>query len=139
MYLKQADLFWGMSQNAIQIITKDAVSKEFQQDEIIFNADDPADYFYVLIQGKVRMELQDSGHSVYSSDKRGEIFGWSALIGRRDYSATVISEELTMTLKFNKDHVNRLLDQDNASAAIFYKQLACAIGNRLLKAYDLLE
>lgn len=139
MYLKQADLFWGMSQNAIQIITKDAVKQEFEQGETIFKANDQADHFYVLIQGKVCLELPDRNCRVYTSDKTGEIFGWSALIGRKDYSATVICEKPTITLKFHKDHINCLLDRDSACAAIFYKQLASALGNRLLKAYDLLE
>lgn len=139
MYLKQADLFWGMNQNTIQAITEKSVKQEFQQDDIIFNADDPAKYFYILIKGKVRMELQHGGHRVYSSDKIGEIFGWSALIGRNDYSATVVCEEDTITLKFHRDQINYLLEKDTASATIFYKHLARAIGNRLLRAYDLLE
>lgn len=139
MYLKQADLFWGMSQDAIQRFTDSAVRQEFQKGDTIFATDDQADYFYVLIQGKVRMELQDSGHSVYSSDRMGEIFGWSALIGREDYSSTVVCEEPTKTLRFHKDSVNWLLVNDTTCAANFYKQLAKALGNRLLKTYDLLE
>jgi CRP-like cAMP-binding protein len=69
----------------------------------------------------------------------GEIFGWSALIGRKNYSATVICEQQTLVLKFHKDNIHHLLDQDAESAAIFYKQLARALGNRLLTVYELLE
>ena len=139
MYLKQADLFWGMSQNFIQTITAQAVKEEFQTHEIIFKADDPAAYFYVLINGKVRLELEHAGQSVYTSDRIGEIFGWSALIGRETYSATVICEQQTMVLKFLKEDVHRLLDQDAENAALFYKQLAGALGNRLMQAYSLLQ
>ena len=139
MYLKQADLFWGMSQQFIQSITAQAVKQEFQQDDMIFNADDPADYFYVLIDGRVRLELQSSGQSVYTSSRIGEIFGWSALIGRADYSAAVICEAPSVVLKFHREDVHRLLDKDTENAALFYKQLAGALGNRLLQAYDLLE
>lgn len=139
MYLKQADLFWGMSQNAIQSITAKAVKQEFQQGETIFKAGDPADFFFVLIKGKVRMELQPTGCEVYCSERTGEIFGWSALIGRIVYSATVICERQTIVLKFLKDNVLRLLDEDAENAVIFYKQLACALGNRLLQAYDIFD
>ncbi len=139
MYLKQSDLFWGMTQDTIQKITDKTVKQEFQEGDVVFKADDQADYFYVLISGKVRMELQDSGHSVYSSDKTGEIFGWSALIGRSDYSTTVICEKPTMTLQFHRDHLHSLLENDADCAANFYKQLARALGNRLLKTYKLLE
>jgi signal-transduction protein with cAMP-binding, CBS, and nucleotidyltransferase domain len=92
----------------------------------------------VLIKGSVRLELRTTGRKVYSSDRVGEIFGWSALIGRQDYSATVVCEKQTMVLKFYTEHIHHLLDQDPESAALFYKQLASALGNRLLTAYQLL-
>jgi CRP/FNR family transcriptional regulator, cyclic AMP receptor protein len=139
MYLKQADLFWGMSQHIIQAITSKGIKQEFKQGDIIFNADDPAEYFYVLIKGKVRVDLPVIGRSVYSSDRVGELFGWSALIRREDYSATVACEKQTIALRFKCDEVCRLLEQDTDSAAIFYKQLASALGKRLLTAYGLLE
>ena len=139
MYLKQADLFWGMSQSVIQAITAKAERQEFQADEVVFRAEDAADCFYVLIKGKVRMELRGSGRSVYGSDKVGEIFGWSALIRQNHYSATVICEAPTIVLRFDCDSVWQQLEHDAESAAIFYKQLAAALGNRLLKAYDLIE
>ncbi|MGD9010089.1 MAG: cyclic nucleotide-binding domain-containing protein [Desulfobacteraceae bacterium] len=139
MYLKQSDLFWGISQNVIQSITAKAVQQEFQADDIIFKTDEPADCFYVLIKGRVRLELRATGCKIYSSDRVGEIFGWSALIGRKGYSATVICEKQTMVLKFHKKNIQLLLDQDPESAAIFYKQLASALGNRLLAVYELLN
>ncbi len=139
MYLKQADLFWGISQNVIQSITAMAVRQEFQAGDIIFKAGDPADCFYVMIKGRVSLELRPTQRKVYSSDRVGEIFGWSALIGREAYSATVICEQQTMVLKFHRKNLHHLLDQDVESATIFYKQLACALGNRLLTVYELLE
>ena len=139
MYLKQAELFWGMSQSVIQAITAKAVREEFQPGEVIFKAEDPADCFYVLIKGKVRMELHSSGRSVYSSDTVGEIFGWSALIREGDYFATVVCEAPTTTLRFNCKAVCHLLEHHADSAAIFYKQLACALGKRLLAVYDLID
>lgn len=139
MYLKQADLFWGMSQNVIQAITSKAIKQEFQQGDPICKADDSADYFYVLIKGRVRVDLPATGRKVYSSERVGELFGWSALIGRKKFLATVVCEKQTTALRFNWREVSHLLDQDADSCAIFYKQLAGALGNRLLTAYGLLE
>ena len=139
MYLKQADLFWGLSQSIIQSITAKAVQQVFRAGDIVFKAGDPADCFYVMIKGRVKLELQATGRKVYCSNRVGEIFGWSALIGREEYSATVICEQQTMVLKFHKGDLYHLLDHDAESAAIFYKQLAFALGNRLLTVYELLE
>lgn len=138
MYLKQADLFWGMSQGFIQSITARAVKQEFKANDTIFKSDDAAKFFYVLIQGKVRLVLKQSGQQVYTSDRIGEIFGWSALIGRPDYAADVICEAPTLVLRFKKEDVTQLLENDAENAVLFYRQLAGALGNRLLQAYDLL-
>lgn len=139
MYLKQADLFWGMSQSVIQAITAKGVKAAFQPGDVIFRADQPAASFYVLIKGKVRMELQGSKRHVYSSDTVGEIFGWSSLIRGGAYLSTVRAEADTLALRFDCRTVTQILEQDADSAAIFYKRLASAVGNRLLRAYELLD
>jgi CRP-like cAMP-binding protein len=136
MYLKQADLFWGLSQDFIRHLTAEATKQTFLPGDKVFCVDDPADYFYVLIQGKIRLLVGQSGQGVYISDQIGEAFGWSALIGRDKYSATCICDQTAVLLRFDKDHVLRLLDQAMESAAIFFKHLAGALGNRLLHLYQ---
>jgi CRP-like cAMP-binding protein len=136
MYLKQADLFWGLSQDFIRHLTAEATKQTFLPGDKVFCVDDPADYFYVLIQGKIRLLVGQSGQGAYISDQIGEAFGWSALIGREKYSATCICDQTAVLLRFDKDHVLRLLDQDMESAAIFFKHLAGALGNRLLHLYQ---
>jgi hypothetical protein len=44
-----------------------------------------------------------------------------------------------MVLKFYKEHILHLLGQDPESAALFYRQLASALGNRLLTTCQLIE
>ena len=139
MYLKQADLFWGLSQQFIQALTSEATKQTFQPGEIVFRSDDPADFFYVLIQGRIRLEIGRSGQGVYISDRTGEVIGWSTLIGREKYSATCICDQTTVLLMFEKGHINRLLDRDAESASIFFKHLAAALGDRLLKLYDMIQ
>ncbi len=136
MYLKQADLFWGLSQDFIRHLTAEATKQSFMPGEQVFCADDPADFFYVLIQGKIRLMLGQSGQWVYVGDQTGEAFGWSALIGRGKYSATCICDQSAVLLRFDKAHVLHLLDQDPESAVIFYKHLAGALGDRLLHLYQ---
>ena len=139
MYLRQSDLFWGLNQNFIRALTSQAIKQTFQPGENVFCAEDPADFFYVLIQGRIRLKVGGSGRGVYIGDQTGEAFGWSALIGRDCYSATCVCEEPTVLLRFDKAHVCGLLEKDSESAAIFFKQLAGALGERLLQTYHALE
>jgi CRP-like cAMP-binding protein len=139
MYLKQADLFWGLSQQFIQALTSEATKQTFQPGDIVFRLDDPADFFYVLIQGKIRLAVGQAGQGVYVSDRTGEAFGWSSLIGREKYSATCICDQAAVLLMFEKGHILRLLNRDAESASIFFKHLAAALGDRLLKLYQVIQ
>ena len=138
MYLKQSELFWGLSQSFIRSLTADATKQNYRPGETVFSAEDAADYFYVLIQGRIRLQLNGSGQGVYTSDRIGEAFGWSALIGRETYSASCVCEQQTVLLRFDKHEIRRQLDQDAESAAIFFRQLAGALGKRLMQLYQIL-
>jgi CRP-like cAMP-binding protein len=139
MYLKQSDLFWGLSQQFIQALTSEATKQTFQTGEIVFRTDDPADFFYVLIQGRIRLEIGQAGQGVYVSDRTGEVIGWSTLIGREKYSATCVCDEATVLLMFEKGHITRLLEKDPESASVFFKHLAAALGDRLLQLYQMVQ
>lgn len=137
MHLKQADLFWGLSQGFIQTVTAIASRKEFAEGDTIFCAGEPAGHFCILIRGKVKCHLDATGKRVYASDRIGEIFGWSALIGQEKYTASVICEQPTIVLMLEKERINRLLAEDVESATVFYRQLACTLGRRLMQMYQL--
>ena len=133
----QADMFWGMSIDFVKAVTDLAVHISCREGDRLFEIGDPADRFYILLKGNVIMERGKD--KLYTAQQAGEIFGWSALIRQGDYFATVICEAPTVTLRFNCEAVCHLLEQHADSAAIFYKQLARALGSRLLTAYDMIE
>jgi CRP-like cAMP-binding protein len=56
-------------------------SRKGKEQEIIFNEDDPADFFFMLKSGKVVLEVEVSSRVMMSlgSVKSGNSFGWSAL------------------------------------------------------------
>ena len=56
-------------------------SRECREREIIFNENDPAEYFFALKRGKIILEVEVSPRVVMSlgSVKSGNSFGWSAL------------------------------------------------------------
>ncbi|MDD3579723.1 MAG: cyclic nucleotide-binding domain-containing protein [Desulfobacca sp.] len=56
-------------------------SRECKEQEIIFNENDPAEFFYMLKTGKILLEVEISPRVMMSlgSIKYGNSFGWSAL------------------------------------------------------------
>lgn len=136
MIIKQADLFCGLNHNFIKDLMAIASRTSCNQGDIIFDSGSPAAHFYILIQGCVRLRLGHAGREVFTSCRIGEIFGWSSLIGRYAYSASAECIEPATLLKIDRQQFQSILEKDLASGLLFFKQLAAALGSRLIQLYE---
>lgn len=135
MYLRQSDLFAGLSHYFLKDVMNIAVRQSYEADEVIFRDGEPADWFFILVSGHIQLRVDEIGRVVYASDRMGEAFGWSSLIGRRGYTATAECLAPTVVLKIERDRFQRVLEADEENGRIFYRQLAAALGRRLLELY----
>ena len=135
MVLKMGDFIMGMGKEfaleAMEISEKISPG----EGDIIFNSGDPADHFYVLIKGRVRLSLGKDGPVVYMAKYPGEVIGWSSLVGRDVYSASAQCRDAAKLLKFDRDSFLDLLHKNSANEALLYKRLSEMLGNRLLELY----
>ncbi len=105
----------------------------------LFHEGDPAGYFFVLFQGSVKITIGETGHTVYSVDQPAEVFGWSSLVGRDQYSASAECREKTTLLRIDVEKLDKVLENNPATGMIFFKRLAGVLGNRLLQTYKLMS
>ena len=134
MYLRQSDLFLGMGHQFLKNAMAISERLSLPEGEVIFSQQDAADHFFILIEGCVTLRVEGSG-AVYTGCHVGELFGWSSLIGDAVYTATAVSTAPTSLLKFPAAVFHELLSADPEAAAVFYSQLAHALGKRLLACY----
>ena len=139
MYFKQKDIFWGMSTAFAKEIMKISGIESHQQGQLLFREGDPANSFYVLLKGVVKLSLGENGQVVYIVSKAGEAFGWSSLIGRENYSASAEFMALTKLLRFDKEKLQSVLEKDTANSLVLFKRLAVILGNRLLQSYRIIS
>jgi len=135
MYIKMSDFFMGMGkQFTIEVL--DIAEKLFHNEgEILFHEGNPAKHFFVLLKGRVKLSLGETGPVVYMVRRPGEIIGWSGLIGRDTYSASGECMEETNLLKFDRDIFLKILKKYPRNEALLFKRLAEMLGNRLLELY----
>jgi CRP-like cAMP-binding protein len=107
--------------------------------DILFRENDPARYFFILLNGCVKLSISETDQVVYEACRVGEAFGWSSLIGGNEYSASAECIESTKLLRTDNEKFKRVLDQDPSSGVIFFKQLASTLGNRLLESYKIIS
>ena len=135
MQFKMSEFIMGMGKEfAIEVME---ISEKISpgEREILFDAGDPANHFYVLIKGRVKLSLGKDGPVVYTAKHPGEVIGWSSLVGREDYSASAECTQSTKLLKFDRDSFIKILEKNPANEALLFKRLAEMLGNRLLELY----
>jgi CRP-like cAMP-binding protein len=135
MYIKMSDFFMGMGkQFTIEVLDMAEILSQ-NGGEVLFHEGDPAQHFYVLLKGRVKLSLGEKGPVVYMVRQPGEIIGWSGLIGRDCYSASGECMQKTSLLKFNRDVFLDILKKYPRNEALLFKRLAEMLGNRLLELY----
>ena len=135
MVFKMGDFIMGMGKEfALEAME---ISEKISPDEgeLLFDSGDPADHFYVLIKGRVRLSLGKAGPVVYMAKYPGEVIGWSSLVGREVYSASAQCSESAKLLKIDRNSFLEILHKSPANEALLYKRLSEMLGNRLLELY----
>ena len=128
-----------MNKEFVKEIMEISVTESHKQGEWLFHEGDPANAFYILLKGRVKLSLGKTGHVVYIVNNAGEAFGWSSLIGRERFSASAECMTQTKLLKLDKDKLQTILEKDPANSLILFKRLAEILGNRLLQSYTIIS
>ncbi len=136
MYIKQSELLWGLDNDFIKEFIDSAMKKTYPEGYKLFNAGDPAEYFYILMKGCVRLRLGDQDRTTYLVEHAGEAFGWSGLVGMPKYSASGECTKETMVMIFAKDFVQEVTENDPVNGMRFYRRLARMLGNRWIHSYN---
>ena len=136
MFIQEADLFKDMSKEFMNELVTIMVEKSYGEGEFLFQEGDPASYFYVLEEGRIRLSIGERGHIVYSISDPGGAFGWSSLVGLDRYTASAECVVPSTLIKIEKERLNKMFEKHLADGVIFYKHLAGVVGQRLINSYN---
>jgi len=135
MYLKQSDLLTGLGHNFLKETMAIAEKVSLAEGEFVFREAEAATHFFILIQGRISLLMGEPGTKVYTSIGTGEIFGCSSLIGMGTYFLSAKCEEPSVLLSIDQEKMHKILSANIENGFIFYKQLAAALGKRLMQMY----
>jgi len=101
-YLKDVDLFKGMSAEQMQTVERRTVMKEVRRKEVLYLPGDAGDRIYLLKRGVVKISgLADDGREVILALlRKGEVFGEEAVLddSPRDHMAEAHDDALVCIL-----------------------------------------
>ena len=136
MLLSQSDLFYGVHHLFLGDVMAIAGREALDSGARLFEEDEAAEFFYILIDGCVRLSIHDSLREIYICAKTGEMIGCSSIMGGECYSATAVCTEPTRLLKIRSRDFLALLDKDPDSKLLFFQHLAQCLGQRLLHSHQ---
>ncbi|MGC8659417.1 MAG: cyclic nucleotide-binding domain-containing protein [Desulfomonilaceae bacterium] len=136
MIIERAKLFSDMSVEAINEIKSAIVEEYHDQGEMLFKQEDPADYFFTLMEGRVELAIGKQAEIDYTVSQPGEIFGLSSVVDRECYTADAKCTVPSKVAKIQKDKLDQILEKYPRDATLFYKHLSSAIMKRLLDNYQ---
>ncbi len=113
--------------------------EEFHPKEaLIIKEKHPAEHFYVLKEGRIRLSVGEKGRITHSLCKPGQTFGWSSLIGRETYTASAECLAPSKVVMIEWGKLNKVFENDPSSGLLFFRRLTGIIGERLVNSYSTL-
>mgnify|MGYP006292812743 CR=1 FL=1 len=110
----------------------------FGENHVIYKKGDPAEYFYMLLKGKVILEVKASEELMISlgAVKPGYSFGWSSLFPGSEYSSYAVCVEPCEIMAIPGDKFLELLDKDHAIGYKFMSTVVSILKRRLERRTD---
>ena len=108
--------------------------ESLQEQDIIFKEGAHAEKIYILNKGAVALQVHLSKYQdiiISTIEEKGELFGWSALVEPKKYSATVKCLKETKVFSLSADRLEQLSKDDPLMGFVFMKKIASLIANRL--------
>jgi CRP-like cAMP-binding protein len=138
MFIEKAYLFQGMSPQFTARVAASLTRESAQPGSFLFRVGDPAEYLYILDEGRVRLSYGEGGEVAFVISNSGDAIGWSAAVGRESYSASAECLSPVLLDKIASVRLAELFDEDPKSGLVFFKRLARSIGERLVGFYKLI-
>lgn len=111
--LNRFSIFSTLSSSDLKEITPYVASVSFKKREVIFSEGDPSEWFYLVVDGKVKITKlsQDGKEIILEIIPPLDFFGGLAVLRGFPYPANAIAMEDTKLLRISRSNILRILDR----------------------------
>lgn len=135
MHGESAFLFQGLSDEIRKKIRGLEREVSYAPGDFLFRENEAALHFYVLNEGRIRLNVGGKQLLAYVASTVGDIIGWSSLVDNSTYTASAECLAPAKVLCIEKNRLDQVLREDPVSAMNFFKRLAALVGRRLVRSY----
>jgi len=139
-FLKTVPFFNELSHRQLKTVSDTMFERNFEPDELIFTEGQPGAVLYLILDGKVAVEMcREHDTTILAVLEKGAFLGEMALLNEAPRSANARSLERTYTLALYRNDLSRLIQRDPQTACQIYRALASIVGDRLRSTNELLQ
>ncbi len=108
-------LFKDLGNEYIDFLTQNASLIEYSSEQFLFFARDQADYFYLILEGKVAVQMfsHEKGEIIIEEIKSGELLGWSWLKKPYKWKFDAITLKKTKLIAFDAEVIRNKMESNN--------------------------
>jgi CRP-like cAMP-binding protein len=131
--IKEHSFFRGLSDDYVSLIAGCASNARFNAGEMIFRSGEDADWFYIVRQGKVALEIwsPDRGPITIQTIHDDEVFGWSWLFPPYKWQLDARAMDLTRVFKLDGKCLRAKCEKDHDLGYELMKRFSAIIIDRL--------
>ena len=145
--------FSELTPEALDKLASKSAQLKFDSDDIVFRFDEPAEYFYGLIEGEVELtlvftdkvlkteiEYEQAVHARMVDQERqivvdtvypAQVFGWASIIGRGKRTVTARCTEPSRAFAIPAAEMMAMFDDDHTMGYLLMRRMADIISKRL--------
>lgn len=135
--LKNIPFFNTLNSSELKEIEPYISEISYRKKEVVFSEGDPSDWFYLVIDGKVKItKLSQEGKEIILEVISGhDLFGGLAVLRGFPYPANAVAMEDTRLLRISRSNILRILDR---FPNLMYS-LALQVGERMKESHETLK
>jgi CRP/FNR family transcriptional regulator, cyclic AMP receptor protein len=129
----QLPIFQDLTSAQIDSIRPYFVASECHAGTILFEQGEPAVFIYLLISGEVAIHYkpEDGQELIVTRIKPGGVVGWSAVIGRRQYTSAAECTQFSRLMRMRGSDLQTLREQCPEAGCLLLERLAQSVAERL--------
>ena len=131
--IRQHPFFEGLEDHHLSIIVGCAKNVRFQEKEMVFQEGDDADWFYLIREGMVAIEIvvPQKGSTIVQTVEEGDVVGWSWLFPPYKWQFDVRALQQTRALAFDAKCLRTKCDADHDLGYELFRRFSRLVTDRL--------
>jgi len=136
--LGKVPLFTGLSNQDVELLSKSFSPASFPSGTVIFRQGDKASRLYVLLSGHVSIQFKPHDGEVLTVAEisPGDVFGWSAALGRDAYTSCAVATANSEALSIRGQDLRDLCKTHPETGVLILERLATVIAERLKNTHQ---